>query len=319
MREDWTRRVAALTPSVDLVETVLSETIGAVTVEAVVPLHGGLANTMLRCDLAGRASVVLRVYQRDPAVAAKEAAVVRRVAAAGVPVPDLLWQGETRLGVASVFAYVEGQRLDQVVPDRGLGCALGRVLAALHAIRFPRTGFLDAHLSVCEPLDMSGRGLADFVEWCLANGARAHLGGDLTVALRDGIARWIPRMDAWAAPACLTHADFGATNLIIRDGHVVAVLDWEFALAGVPFGDFGNLLRPPLGAVPGFADAVAAGYRGAGGDLPDDWLARSWLSDLTAWTEFLTRPGASAALIADARKHIAAILEDLDGGGLGVG
>jgi hypothetical protein len=77
-----------------------------------------------------------------------------------------------------------------------------------------------------------------------------------------------------------------------------------------PAGDFGNLLRPPLGLRTGFADAVARGYREAGGTLPADWKTHAQLADLTAWAEFLTRPNIGDALIADARTTFEAVLSD---------
>ena len=85
---------------------------------------------------------------------------------------------------------------------------------------------------------------------------------------------------------------------------MAAVLDWEFAFAGSPFFDLGNLLRPPLGSRPGFADAVAAGYRTAGGDLPPEWRRMAALADLFSWAEFLTRPTVSDAVVNTARQRI---------------
>jgi aminoglycoside phosphotransferase (APT) family kinase protein len=86
---------------------------------------------------------------------------------------------------------------------------------------------------------------------------------------------------------------------------VTAMLDWEFAFSGSPFFDLGNLLRPPLGTLPGFATAVSDGYGGAGGRLSAQWHAMSQLADLLAWADFLNRPTINAALIADARQVIA--------------
>jgi hypothetical protein len=74
--------------------------------------------------------------------------------------------------------------------------------------------------------------------------------------------------------------------------------------------DFGNLLRPPLGELPGFEDAVAHGYRAAGGVLPDDWRQRSLHIDLGAWAGFLGRPRISEATADDARRIIARTLEN---------
>jgi hypothetical protein len=72
---------------------------------------------------------------------------------------------------------------------------------------------------------------------------------------------------------------WGRANQPIRltiSVHIAAVVDWEFAFSsGSPFIDLGNLLRPPLGDLPGFEEAVADGYRAAGRVLPDDWRRRS--------------------------------------------
>jgi hypothetical protein len=85
---------------------------------------------------------------------------------------------------------------------------------------------------------------------------------------------------------------------------VAAVIDWEFAFSGTPFFDLGNLLRPPLGEIPGMQAAVERGYRNAGGDLPIEWRKMSKLTDLTAWLEFLTRKNAGINLISDCKTQI---------------
>ena len=57
------------------------------------------------------------------------------------------------------------------------------------------------------------------------------------------------------------------------------------------------------------ADAVAGGYRAAGGRLPPDWRRRAAIADLGAWAELLSRQHASRALIADARATITRTLD----------
>ena len=88
------------------------------------------------------------------------------------------------------------------------------------------------------------------------------------------------------------------------------MVDWEYAFSGTPFFDLGNLTRPPLGETPGFTAAVERGYRGAGGELPTDWLRRSRLADLFSWTDFLNRPNPSETLIADARAMVERLVTD---------
>ena len=44
---------------------------------------------------------------------------------------------------------------------------------------------------------------------------------------------------------CLVHSDFNAKNILVETatGEVTGLVDWEFAHAGGPFTDLGNLLR----------------------------------------------------------------------------
>ena len=59
---------------------------------------------------------------------------------------------------------------------------------------------------------------------------------------------------------CLVHSDLNPKNLLF-DPETLAltgVLDWEFAHAGHPFSDLGNLLR--FDRAPAFAEAVLAAY-----------------------------------------------------------
>ncbi len=92
-----------------------------------------------------------------------------------------------------------------------------------------------------------------------------------------------------------------------------AVLDWEFAFSGNPAFDFGNLLRANFG--PAFEQCLAAAYREAGGQLPDDWRRISLMADLYSWLDFLNRPSAGPALIADAERIMRDTNQDLLGGG----
>jgi fructokinase len=68
------------------------------------------------------------------------------------------------------------------------------------------------------------------------------------------------------------------------------VLDWEFAFAGPPLVDVGLFLRAGDALPRGFREAFAAGYRAAGGVLPNDWLPLSRLVDVVSQVTFLDDP-----------------------------
>jgi len=96
---------------------------------------------------------------------------------------------------------------------------------------------------------------------------------------------------------------------------VAAVLDWEWAHAASPLFDLAILLRGNQGAPlpPGFAEAVANGYRTAGGHLPDEWRRATRLVDLVNLCEFLSAPGqdASTTMIAAIRRLVQSTVDDL--------
>ena len=318
MRDAWTRATPILEIDAEAAEVLVAPAFAGARVVEVAPISGGLANTSLRIGLAGReAPLLLRLYQRAPAEARKEWTLHRRLAGQ-VPVPGILHTAESNAvteGPYAIVEWIEGAHLGRVAPDlaadarHDLAGDIGRVLASIHAITFPASGFLDADLNVSQPIDAGADGLEGFLRLCLVDGLGGdRLGRELTDAALAFARREGRRLDAWTRPARLTHADFNGSNVLVSEREsgwrVAAVLDWEFAFAGAPFFDFGNLLRPPLGDLEGFAEAVAAGYAQAGGAMPEDWRELARIGDLTAWADFLNRADATPDVIADARRMI---------------
>lgn len=187
---------------------------------------------------------------------------------------------------------------------RALGRALGRAAGMLAATPMPRTGlFADADLRI-EPFDLW---LPDWVD--------AHAPGLIARGWSDGEVAGLRKIaeraavDLEGAAPCLVHSDLNPKNVLVDSAtlQVTGVLDWEFAHAGHPATDLGNLLRfdrePPYveGVLDGWSEAV-----GAGG--PDRrravQLARS--ADLVALIELAARAGTNP-VVRQARAHLRAI------------
>ena len=314
MRERWTR----IAPVLQIDEAEAAELIApvfpGVRVSGVAPITGGHSNTNIRLALdAAPHALVLRLYQRDPAQAKKEAALSRLVAGK-VPAPRYLHLG-TRPSNGQIYAivdWVEGatllsaaKRADEV-EHATLGHAVGSVLAAIHAFTFEEGGFLDGDLKVT-PFP-SGMMLSGYLKTCFEGIAGERLGKELAAKVVAFTQRNEHRQEVWNKPARLVHFDFGGTNILVTgDGAVAGVVDWEFAAAASPAADFGNLLRPPLGTMSGFVAGVEAGYRAGGGFLPPDWRELTRIADIGAWVEFLTRATVSEQVIADARSFLTEI------------
>jgi len=129
-------------------------------------------------------------------------------------------------------------RFDYVPPDELEAAAFdaGHVLASIHAFALPNASSVDL-------FRYAGKGFSavELVDDALAHGAATQLGPGLTQRVQRVVrdrAEWLLSQDG-----CLQHSDYKPWNLLVRDGRIAAVLDWEFAFAGPRLNDVGNFLR----------------------------------------------------------------------------
>ena len=287
------------------------------------PLPGGHSGETFLAEAAGERSVV-RVYasrslHRGPGAAAIDAAVLRLVRGL-LPVPEVreVRQGRPHLDEPAVLvtSLLPGVRLDLLLPrldDGGLarvGQQVGRVLARLVQMPMPRAGFFVDDRLTLEPWipDLPGYVEQARTETALAAWSRSDVEGLLVVAEEAQA-----RLDE-VRRTCLVHSDLNPKNLLVDPATlaVTGLVDWEFAHAGWPVTDLGNLLR--FDRRPAFVGAVLATYgervvdAGAHGGVPVLDLARS--ADLFALVELAGRRGtnpvadrAHALLLAVARQR----------------
>lgn len=317
MREGWNRATEEISLSVAELEELLRPLVAARITEAEVT-SGGLANTNIKVSVKGLGRpLLIRLVVRDPRQLEKEVRISQMLSDTA-PVPKVHhWQKDNPVTGHPylIREWIDGERVETLASRlhieelKDLALSLGATMSQIHAIKFEKAGFLDGDLQVVEPLDLGSKGMLAYADSCLANKVvRERLGdklaGDLTAFLEEHSFL----LDSRQAQPCLSHSDFGGSNVIARrqDNHwqVAAVLDWEFAFSGSPFFDFGNLLRKPLGTIPEFESWVYRGYVSTGAKLPADWRRLSLLTDLTAWLDFMTRPDVGPALTADAQQVI---------------
>jgi aminoglycoside phosphotransferase (APT) family kinase protein len=319
MRENWTRAEEALSLTNNELEILVQPAFPRTRVLHSQLAAGGLANTNIRVMLYDRKTpVMVRIFTRDPSQAQKEFRINSAIDGA-VPTPEFFhfsMENPVSGHPYAIMQWLDAPRLETVYPKLShtelmqVGTSIGKVLANIHHYKFPTTGMLDHKLKVSTPIDTGSAGMLAFAEECLTEkNGDALLGQELTEQVFDLIRAHGSLLDTWKGEPCLTHSDFGGSNILVHDvgsgWEVAAVLDWEFAFSGTPFFDFGNLLRKPLGSVEGFAETVVAAYCENGGELPPNWRRLIRLADLSAWLDFLARPHVSPQLIADAKVVIA--------------
>ena len=268
------------------------------------PLAGGYSGETYLADSGGERTVV-RVYagsgaqwsaQRGPDAPEVDAAVLRLVRGL-VPVPDVLEvrRGRPEADVPGllVTSFVTGDRLDLLLPtldDDGLavvGRACGDLAGRLACMPQPRPGLLTLAGSglVVEPLPEQWQDLHAYAEELLPSlGLDPGEGRRLLTVARAAQ----DRLDR-VGRASLVHSDLNPKNLLVdpESLEVTAVLDWEFAHAGSPLTDLGNLLR--FEPQPAYRAAVLAGWRARVPDAPDDLEEAAAAADLWALLELAGR------------------------------
>ena len=98
--------------------------------------------------------------------------------------------------------------------------------------------------------------------------------------------------------------------LLVRDGRIAGVLDWEFAFSGPPLNDIGIFVRHSQSLPRVYLERFARGYVEAGMPLPPDWLRLARLIDLLSLCYFLERPEDDPAVLRDIRPLIETTLAE---------
>ena len=94
-----------------------------------------------------------------------------------------------------------------------------------------------------------------------------------------------------AQRACLVHSDLNPKNLLVDPDtfEVTGVLDWEFAHAGHPWTDLGNLLR--FDRDPAYVAGALGAWTARHGGAADALLDGARAADLWALVDLAARAG----------------------------
>jgi len=260
------------------------------------PLPGGWSGQTFLAEAAGERHVV-RIYAvpgpRGDQAHEIDAALLRLVRGL-VPVPDVLEvrrsDPATGMPALLVTSLLPGERGDLVLPrldEEGaarLGRNVGALAASLGGIAQLRPGpFVDGDLAVGS---FDADGLVDWVrqhESLLAHWSATERTGlralaEEAQALLDQVSR-----------TCLVHSDLNSKNLLVDPDtlQVTGLVDWEFAHAGHPFTDLGNVLR--FDRRPAYVEAVLETYEALRDTPPSQALHLARAADLWALVDLAGR------------------------------
>jgi len=282
--------MAAATESSAFDEVVdeVRDALGAGSVTELVRLTGGASRETWTCVVDGLRVVVQRQRpgaDRDMSI---EADVLRAARAAGVPVPEVLAYipheavgGDPGGGATLVTRHVAGETIARKIlrDDRyaaareTLAAELGRALARVHRIRTEQVSGLDA----IDPTVVYRERLDEIGE--------PHPAFELAF-------QWLHEHRPPAPQSVgVVHGDFRLGNVIVDDGGLQAVIDWELAHLGDPMEDLGWLCVPawrfgsrlPAAGV-GTREQLFAAYGAEAGVTVDPEVVRWWeVSGILRW------------------------------------
>jgi aminoglycoside phosphotransferase (APT) family kinase protein len=233
----------------------------------------GKSNTNYLLRLGSGERFLLRLHSH-PESRARESFIMD-LARKVVPVPAELAHGDGW----TILEFVEGLHLLESPQDTA---AAAEAMAHLHSITFRSSGWIEADGTI-SPFPFGGK---DFVTIMLRrDDVRQWLSPAIVKSLVDMVAYEAANPEDNGEPPCLVHGDFNPTNILVHDGRVVAVLDWEFSHSGTPYMDIGNLMR---NTDPKYHSLIESGLRAGGTKLPQDWECRAARVDLGSHLEFLT-------------------------------
>jgi aminoglycoside phosphotransferase (APT) family kinase protein len=259
------------------------------------PLAGGWSGETFLAEAAGERQVV-RIYARPGREHAQEIeAALLSLVRGLVPVADVheARRADLATGMPAllVTGFLPGERGDLVLSsldERGqarLGRGVGELAATLGGMPMLHPGaFANGTLALT---DLGGPdGLPEWVEahveslghWTSAELAGLRAVADDAQALLDTVSR-----------TCLVHSDLNPKNLLVDPDTLVitGLVDWEYAHAGHPFTDLGNVLR--FDRAPAYVDAVLAAYADGRGTPPDEALDLARAADLWALIDLAAR------------------------------
>lgn len=220
-------------------------TLGENCIESLRLIPGGQAKRTVLFQLKPNDVLPTRLVMRQDmensltgTVVTDEFAVLQRVFALGVPMPEPIFLEADAAPVGGAFLVMR-----EVEDSQPAGTYFPEERAYLGHTMGPRFSYevagALAKLHSQTTIDSAGgnaqeeaRTIAELEkEW------RSHPSGALSIGMDLGIAWLRANPLPPGRPCCLIHGDVGAHNLMSRDGHLAALLDWELAKPGDPAED----------------------------------------------------------------------------------
>ncbi|WP_181350879.1 phosphotransferase family protein [Thalassobacillus sp. CUG 92003] len=316
MKAGWERSNEWIIPDVETVSHMLQPVLKGRQITQITPLNGGLSHSNVSITTRDQEKYVLRINSKPDTSMAVETAVLKEMKGR-VPVPEVLYADfscSTFKAPLTLLSWVPGRQLSEVM-DKTPGhtnraaSETGKMLARIHNVTFPSSGFLDENLMINDTITMDRHQFINFIEDMIKEGHVAkHAGHELSQDVLTFANQQAYLIDSLGQHHTLVHSDFNPLNILVEERgsqlDITAILDWEFAMSGSPLMDIGNILRYENPTNSAFLPSFISSYLDHGGVLPDKWLQKAKLLDLIALCDLLNKDKCDEVRIRDLKQLI---------------
>ncbi len=272
------------------------------TVEDIEIFTGGKRTTNYKIRLKeSEQKFVLRIYPENDRSCHKEF-TLQNTLKNHLPVPEMYYLNEDKLIIDKPFSivqFLDGITLDKYLAgnnciSESLAQKIGELLAIIHQKEFE--GLLEENSQHTDGLPL----ILSWYDYLLNNRAVERLGTRVINKLKKFIQENNELLGRMAQNFVFSHGDFRPANIMVKDGRLIGIIDWEGALSAPDYYDIGQFTRYKEHMSDKAKNRFISGYnqntrRPVGGD----WEKLSKLMDLVNLLVFLDNEEEKPKLFAD--------------------
>jgi aminoglycoside phosphotransferase (APT) family kinase protein len=285
------------------------------TVEDIEIFTGGKRTTNYKIRLKeSEQKFVLRIYPENDRSCHKEF-TLQNTLKNHLPVPEMYYLNEDKLIIDKPFSivqFLDGITLEKYLAgnntiSEALAQKIGELLAIIHQKEFE--GLLEENSQHTDGLPL----ILSWYDYLLNNRAVERLGTRVINKLKKFIQENNELLGRMAQNFVFSHGDFRPANIMVKDGRLIGIIDWEGALSAPDYYDIGQFTRYKEHMSEKAKNRFISGYnqntrRPVGGD----WEKLSKLMDLVNLLVFLDNEEEKPNLFSDMKNLIKKTLDILE-------
>jgi len=161
--------------------------------------------------------------------------------------------------------------------DKILAEEIGEKLGCLHQKEFDREGYLDENLNLVGDFTP----ILSWYEYFLNNRAGERLGSRMKTKIFECLKDNNSLLVHMTQKFVLSHGDFRPSNIMVKDGKFIGILDWEKSCSAPVYYDIGQFMRYMEQIRDSIDHSFITGYnRNTRIPVPGEWKKMAKLMDL---------------------------------------